>query len=416
MDLLDALKRPIPRTPSELLEMSLVVWQCLSRAVLTFRERSAEDASALASGLCRWRYTVGLLKWRSDDDLSAVYVVEAGMRLALLDWIHERDNPASIAKTVVRAHRLADSERAACSQPFSAIRANECEAYARSVSGSWTHEGTKTRESDQLAVLAHALLIVVGGQESLPSSSHLISASRLGILATQRAMLRDIAQCDDSPAPLNSKNVRAWVAKRIAAQKSEAATKGHSEAVALDDMDPLSLPSDDLQQGFSAIAVPSAVAFLLTLQPPDVATRAAMKAKDWTSPKTDRQWTIVSLSIFDYACRQAHGYHWASAFTTSDARPAAALERIRRYLNERMARPPPLLLVIDSECVLLHKSGSRVAPLGRYKGTDGLAAWVLAAESSPSISSRIPSVLRDAGTAMESETVTEQTMPLIPIM
>jgi len=212
-----------------------------------------------------------------------------------------------LSRFLRRPHRLADCEREACSRAFRPIRADTCEAFARSVSGAWSQPGSAEREQDQLAKLAHALLIVERPGDALPSVGAVIFAARLDALAAQRAVLRNLTACSPSAPPLCSPEVRAWIERRVAAPKSEAATRGHSDAIALDCLDPLSLPHEDATQGFSAIRAVAAPAHLLTMQPPEVATKAAERAKSWTSPQTAREWSVVALSIFDYACRQTHG-------------------------------------------------------------------------------------------------------------
>lgn len=413
-DIVDVLSRPVPKDRYQLLKLTRDAWEALARTVATFHERSEQDARALASALCRWRYTLAVMRMRDEEDTAAAYLVEAGVRLALLDWLHVQTDPEQAASAVIRNHRLAPSERGACSQVFKPIGVGEIETYVRSVSSAWTQPGSEQREVEQLPRLAHAVLIVFEGAQS-PSARSLIAASRIGILCTQRALLRDLARCERSSPPENSANVRAWVEKRIAAPKSDAATKGHSDAMALDDLDPLSLPASDTASGFSAIATASAVAFLLTLQPSEVASRAAEKARAWGTPATQRQWTIVAMSIFDYACRQSHGYQWAAAFTTSDARPGAALERVRRYKEERMADPPPLILLVDDDCVLLQKGFHGVRAVGRFSGTDGLAAWVEA--SLESMEQRLGAVMRDANAGGETGAAKpqEHALPLIPL-
>lgn len=394
--LIELLGKDVPSERCALLDHAHELWMMLSQAIPVFHECPAENATVLANSMCRWRFVTAKLKWRDEEDLAAVYLVEAAMRMALLDWLHAQGDPAQAAAEVVGSgHKLSASEGDMCSRSFAPIKPSECETFVRSVTGRWNEEGSYEREIEQLPKLAHALLIV-NETTSVPSAASVVWAAKLGVLATQRALLRHLCACGESQRPDNADAVRLWVEKRIAAPKSEAATKGHSDAMALDCLDPLSLPQSDANTGFSATSSTTSVAHLLTLQPPDIATKAAEKARRWTTPATPREMAIISFSVFDYACKQLHGFHWSSAFTATDARPAAALERVRRYAQEKMAHPPPLAIVVDDSVVLLGKENMNVKTLGRYRSADGLAAWIREASDNPCTSARLSGVLSDA--------------------
>jgi hypothetical protein len=410
--------REIPKDRTPLLGAALTAWNLLStKIVANFRDEPEESAKVMAATLCKWRAATAKLKWRDADDAAALYLVEAAMRLAVLDWLHARPAPADAATRIFDTRPLSICERTACSKLFEAIEPHECEEYARRITAQWTQSGSKERELEQLGKLAHALL-VVPNTTKLPSRSTLIAASRLGVVTTQRALLRELSSHDSpSEAPPKAINVEQWVLSRVTAPKSEAAAKGHYDAVALDNLDPLSLPHVDALNGFSAISAVTSAGQLLTMQHPDVATRAAGKAKDWAIPATDRHRCIVALSIFDYACKQMHSVEWARAYTATDARPAAALERIRRYADERIANPPPLILVLDDSAVLLKKVNLRVKCIGIYKGIDILSAWIHHAKMVHITAERLRGVMEDAESDKESASGRQElNLALIPLL
>jgi hypothetical protein len=80
-----------------------------------------------------------------------------------------------------------------------------------------------------------------------------------------------------------------------------------------------------------------------------------------------------------------------------------------------MAHPPPIIVLVDGEGVLLAK-GTRIRAVGRFSGTDVLAAWIHAARSAPTVAQRIGTVLHEATSdAPGTEAPAQPQMPLIPL-
>jgi hypothetical protein len=91
---------PIPTERTPLLKRAGDLYAALSQTVDSFHSSSEEDAAELALALCRWRYSLCKLRWRDDEDTAAVYLAEAAMRLALLDWLHAQPEPDAAAARV----------------------------------------------------------------------------------------------------------------------------------------------------------------------------------------------------------------------------------------------------------------------------------------------------------------------------
>jgi hypothetical protein len=232
------------------------------------------------------------------------------------------------------------------------------------------------------------------------------------------------SSAEDAPLLPEAAAVVAWSVRRAEAPRSEAASRGYSDAIALDMLDPLALPETDASRAFSAVAAVSQVLQLMTSQPKDVANRAAEASKAGarallTQDCPPRRATAIILALFDYAARQLHGVAWAAAYTTSDSRPAACLERLRRFSIERLADPPPLIVVLDGAVYTVRRRREEASGIGgilRHTcGAEALAEWLVTARSNPIVSDRMSLVLSEVLEPTLEDSIMSADLPLIPI-
>jgi len=258
--------------------------------------------------------------------------------MVLMDYIHgsEAAEPRLVAAAGVCRTTLAQCEREALAMPFTPTE--DVLGIIRGVTESWRDPGSAERERGALAPVAHAIIV---SDAAVPSET-LASAQRLSTICAAREYLRHVVssavdeQAPDAlaPRPSAQESVAGWLIRRWGAEHSEAASRGFSDAVAADMLDPLALPLEEARGSMSAIGLKTAVAALLTTQSPAVASRAAEAARaPDLGDGTGRTGVLLSLAVFHHAAHQALGVSWADAYTATDARPEAAYDRLHRYLQ-----------------------------------------------------------------------------------
>ena len=132
-----------------------------------------------------------------------------------------------------------------------------------------------------------------------------------------------------------------------------------------------------------------------------------------------RDETILTFALFDHAANQLHGVRWAAAYTATDARPEAALARVRRYGAERMVNPPPLLLLLDQKVYAMRRRSGQEGithVTAHATGAEALAVWVKEAAAHAAVGPRYAAVIRSAlAGAPNSAVVTDVALQLVPV-
>ena len=413
---MERLSRALCRTDHPLDDAAMLrrcaeAWPAALDAMRTAGDASPTDAARLFDGLCRWRAhrtwwtATGARRARR---VATHYLVEAAARLALMDYVHSGEEAERRAREVrdVCAVSLTEAEHATLRQPFKAVRTEALPQLLLGVTSEWRSPASAERERASLAPAAHALLVSAdtGASEVVARTDLLVRVARVSTLCAARDILRAIVArraAADSPAVAEEAAVRAWALSRAAGVHSEAAAKGYSDAMAADRLDPSFLPLEEATASPSAVATAAQVSVLLTLQEPEAATRAADAAKGGAASlasRDGRDEAILTFALFDHAAHQLHGVRWAAAYTATDARPEAALARVRRYATERMVSPPPLLLLLDQHVYAVRRrtgGGEGVANVTMHAtGASALGAWVKEAQAHAAVGPRHAAVIR----------------------
>lgn len=368
---------------------------------------SDDDARVLFVSLCALRHH--RTRWRPSADatarLSAHYLLEAAVRLLLMEWCHSGSDDATARSELLRGDcslRLAEAEQRSIEQAFVVVRsAEEAEAQLAGVLDAWRDAGSAERERGSLAPGAHAMLVALAGDmrgHAMPVVL-LSRFERLSTVCAHRERLRFIAR-NASPGDRTGAGVRVWALARVTLHTSEAAAKASAEAILYDFLDPTALTHEDTMTA-SATASATPAATLVAMQRPSVATRASSAARGWRTAMSGsdrRSQALVLLSVFDHACNQSHGFGWSAAYTATDARPAAAVERMLLYLSDKMVNPPPLLLLLDEDLLTVARrpnaSGQQALFVTRHENPfAALEEWTFAARAHSGVRGRIRGLL-----------------------
>jgi len=405
----------MPADDCGVLELSAAAWRAAVGAMQDASPVDAQDAQRLFDGITRWRSH--RTRWRPKDPqrARAQYLVEAAARLSLLDAVHSRgvgEGARGVCRTL-----LADLEDEATRTPF--VPASTSEEAMRAlgeVTDRWRERGSRQREVAHLAPAAHALLVTRAAARTAAAQTDLLRvAERVSTLCAAREVLRTIVRDATPGESAHEAAVSAWVLRRAAAPKSEAASRMHAEALADDMLDPARRGDDGAK-----LSVP----VLVTMQTQQRATliAAAMQEgvgmlvrEERDAPARDA--AVLALSVFSEAAQSLHGLRWSEAYVASDSKPEAALSRLRAYASDRMVNPPPVLLLLDHSLYAVRRR-LQGAGLGRVTvhctGSSALAAWVDDARDHPSVGPRMRSLLAevcapepdgDAGRGMELDAI-----------
>ena len=355
---------------------------------------------------------------RSRRRASAHYLVEAALRLILMDFTHSEgtvDDRITILKDVC-VTVLSSAEAEALRSPFEPLSTADAELLIQSIGFRWREPGSVLRERAALAPVAHAIL--VRDDDALESPISLLDrAERLSTLCAAREELRR-AVSTAVPWAGDAAAVRSWVLFRAAAVHSEAAAKSFADAIAADRLDPAMLPFDEARSAVSAISTRAAVSALLISQHPDTATRAAADSRAGVASITTasvRDVAVLAFAVFHYAARQLHGVSWAESYTATDARPEAAVQRLRRYAAEKMLDPPPILVLVDQAVYAVYKRTANAHRVTAHAdGFSALAEWVSRAAAHPSVGPRYRAVLREAAAGAPKRT--DDVEPALPLV
>lgn len=416
MDLARELNRPPPQDDAIILDRCVSTWQ---RAYALLRGRSeplnAASASLLFSGLCSWRYH--RVMWTCEKGcearLQAHFLVEAAVRLALLDWfarVPRADRPEWLDDLPTDEHPLGVHERSAIA-PFEATDIQGAIALMEAQGERFRDAGA---DAAALAPTAYALLVTDEASETLEMNAEraraLAAAERWSRALAARAVLVrfSLAARAHDPVALTRDRIQQWALRRAITAQGDAIVKAVEDAVALDRCDPTSLPST--ASASSAIACGAPLEKVLIAQPPRVATAAAdgarhiLRAFARGEVSHARDVALVTFALIDYATRQATGTEWAQSFTCSDARPRAALDLVRRYTNDRVAAPPPLLALVGSSVYAIGRvtvPGPR-GPRGKPGNVtvhddpyEALERWFTETARHPVLGRRFDTIIRD---------------------
>ena len=338
----------------------------------------------------------------------------------LMDFIHGGesvdDRIAHVRDVCVTVLSAAEAE--ALRSPFKALGIKDADMLIQSVGSRWREPGSAQREREALAPVAHAIVIRCEDTAETPVAL-LDRAERISTLCAAREELRRVAATAESLDTCETP-VREWVLARAGGVHSEASSKSFSDAIAADRLDPCMLPLEEARSAISAISTRTAVSALLISQHPDVATRAAADARAGVASiatASVRDAALLTFAIFHHAARQLHGVNWADSYTLTDARPEAAVRRLRRYSTEKMINPPPVLLLVDQTVYAIRKrdAGNGIGRVTSHAdGFSALAAWIQHATSHPGVGPRYRAVLREssAGPARRAGEV-EPTLSLV---
>ena len=399
--------RTMPVTDAEMMLATQEAWPLALAAMRQGAGAPVDDVRRLFDGLCRWR--VHRTRWvpqgaRARHRASCHYLIEAAARLTLMDWVHTNDGGALVRD--ICASSLSEAEEATARDAFDAIPLSDLTARLRAVTAAWRTPGSAERERAVLAPAAHALLVNEGGGMSTESAVVALDvAERTSTLCAARELLRAWVAAAEEDAPALTTAVAAWARARAAGAQSESAAKAHADAIAADWLDPSMLPAEEARVAVSACGTRTPVAVLLTLQEADTATRAAEASKTNVAAlpsAAGRDEAVLVFSLFNHAARQLHGVAWAESYTATDARPEAAVARVRRYAAEKMINPPPLLLVVDQAVYALRRreGGDGIGRVTRYAtGAAALAAWVETATAHPGVAPRYRGLMRQVAQA-----------------
>lgn len=197
--------------------------------------------------------------------------------------------------------------------------------------------------------------------------------------------------------------------------------QAYTDALIADRLDPSRLPLEEATTSPSTTSTVMQSSVLLAMQEPAVATRAADGAKGGAATMASREArdeVILTFALFDHAANQLHGVRWAAAYTATDARPEAALARVRRYGAERMVNPPPLLLLLDQTVYAMRRRSGREGVThvtAHATGADALAVWVKEAAAHTAVGPRYAAVIRSAlAGAPDAATAADVALPLVP--
>lgn len=390
----------------EVMRAAADAWPSLMQSLERGLPHDGPPPQLLLDVLSEWRRTRVCVSGPAlqEDRRCAHFLVEAALRLILADWVHRKgaDDATSRADSLQGVTPLAVAERAALAVPAAATSPDGALQQVVAVTAQWRLPCSEGRELAHLGAAAYALLIRpdAGSDEVVRGEMPLLrAAERCSTLCAARAMLRRLESVASFPeAPERNKAaVLHWAITRAATPHSEAAAKGHSDALAQDRLDPARLPPEDAREASSAIATRTPVATLLTMQSADAATAAADGARAGVrsfATAVGRDKTLLLFSMFDHAARQAHGSAWAAAYTITDARPEAALRRLRTYRQDRMVSPPPLLLLLEDRVIAITRCGGALMTESHEDGASALAAWAVAADAHRAVGPRHAGLLR----------------------
>ena len=421
-----------PREDAAMMRRCADAWPAALDAMRTASGATPAEVARLFDGLCRWRAHRSWWTPKSERRAATHYLIEAAARLALMDYVHGADDDAAPRRAAecldVCAVALAQAEAATIREPFDAVRAEHMPELLMSITTGWREPESAHRERSALAPIAHALLVSAdsGAASTVAHTDLLVRAARVSTLCAAREILRAITvrRAAITAAPVDQTAVaaiRAWVCFRAAGTHSEAAAKAYTDALVADRLDPSRLPAEEATASPSATSTNAQVSVLLAMQDPTTALCASDGAKGGAATLASREGrdeTVLTFALFDHAAYQLHGTRWAAAYTATDARPEAALARVRRYAAERMVKPPPLLLLLDQQVFALRRreGGEGIAGVTVHAtGAEALAVWVADAGPHPAVGPRYSGVIRSAlAGAPEGVASTSMALPLVP--
>lgn len=402
---------------ASILRAAALAWPFIYRAL----KDGLGDPAPVFDALCSWRER--RLDWRpqrdQSDRLAAHFVIEAALRLALLDWVHMEGSAverAALARSDCRS-KLALSEMLSISKP---LEMGDASAAVEQVTAQWREPGTLERERSSLGLAAYALVLRRSAGETSESTTVnlelLRSAQRCSTLCACRDILRhEVRDAAEVESGELESTIASWALERSQRVHSESTGRAFVEALILDRIDPATLPDVDATTAYGAISSSTPVSALLTQQRPAAATRAADASRPGIKafPSFDgRDRTILMMCMFNHAALQQVGAQWAAGFTASDARPIAALERLKSYKKDSAKNPPPLLLLLDNDVVAIYKS----SPPTRHATIDGaLGAWVRHALAHPTFGARYGPLLKAVSTPIVAPAPMGVTLPLVGV-
>lgn len=336
--------------PAALLRRCAAAWPTLHAALTACGAGepawSPAQVRALFEGLCRWRG----LRARADVACPVArrchFLVGAALRLLLLDRFHEL-TPAA------RAALCADL--GAWSSPLGAAELRKlCEfpplsraaltAEAEAAGSAWWAQAPPPRLWAQAAFAAVFTTDADDEQarggpdapEELLTMLERLDGAEAAREALEDAMARrcgaDQPQCDGA-------RVAAWAATKAGVPFSDDGRAAFVEALVRTRLNPVHDFADGREKPSAALArvQPERATQVSAACAPGVRLlgRADADAQDVGT---------LTIAVLDYYMDQRHGVAWAAQYYAHHFAARAALERLNRYLADRMVDPPPLVV------------------------------------------------------------------------
>ena len=332
-----------PQEPVAFARLCRQAWADVRDALVSVGAESAPAKNdtitrSLFHALCVWRVHRALKLPASDSArLESAFVIQCGLRMLVLDRIQKHGKPESLH--LIDSDVAHEEDEDICL--FTPV--TRAEALRLTIEGG-DEFFDKRQAASTVARVAFCVLFTDTGENGLPTEL-IRAAERLDRWDAARTcfqcMVRKHARAaQESPhadADLAAR-VTAWARARSEGNFSDDAIAAFTERIIADRLNP----------AFAFTDTERASAVLARSRPrrATVEVDAAAPGVRFLHAGACAKETVDTLTcaLFDYAMQQTHGVEWARTFTQMHHRPLGATAKLKRYLEDRMMSPPPMVL------------------------------------------------------------------------